>query len=160
MDEREELVELEEEIEIPEDIEIPDTAEGRRSLWLDLKRTEKRLKTKLEQLSDSLVILSPLVVEDMQQEEMDSIKLTGGITIYINKETYARVTDKEHLVDVFEEQGLRDMLTVNSQTLSSFVREKLEEAKNTPDEGKLPPWLAAVVEPSNRFSPRVRGLKI
>lgn len=132
--------------------DLPGTPRERRDLFVELKRQERAAKTELERVSARLLVLAPMIIHDLEDEDTPSLKLSCGATLYIHKETYARVIDKENLVTEFESHGFRDLLTINSQTLSSLVREKLQE-------GELPDWMARVVEPSTRFSPRLRGLK-
>ena len=90
----------------------------------------------------------------MAQEEVQSFKRAGTL-FYLTSRTYASpiAGRKAELYDVLRAQGHGDIIveTVNAQTLSSFVRERIAE-----NEDALPPWLEGVVNAYEKVSVGLR----
>ena len=61
----------------------------------------------------------------MSGEDIQSIKI-GGYTLYVHRQTWARadpLVDRGQLASVFIAAGLSEYLGLNTQSLSSYVRE-------------------------------------
>jgi len=90
----------------------------------------------------------------MAQEEVQSFKRAGTL-FYLTSRTYASpiAGRKAELYDALRAQGHGDIIveTVNAQTLSSFVRERIAE-----NEEQLPPWLEGVVNAYEKVSVGLR----
>ena len=86
----------------------------------------------------------------MAQEEVQSFKRAGTL-FYLTSRTYASPVAgrKADLYDALRAQGHGDIIveTVNAQTLSSFVRERIAE-----NEDALPGWLEGVVNAYEKVS--------
>jgi hypothetical protein len=52
---------------------------------------------------------------------------------------------KEELYTALKENGHEELFTVNAQTLSSFVKEQIEETADENGETQIPDWLAGLV---------------
>jgi len=90
----------------------------------------------------------------MAQEEIQSFKRAGTL-FYLTSHTYASPVAgrKADLYDALRAQGHGDIIveTVNAQTLSSFVRERIAE-----NEDRLPAWLEGVVNTHEKVSVGLR----
>ena len=86
----------------------------------------------------------------MAQEEVQSFRRAGTL-FYLTSRTYASpiAGRKAELYDALRAQGHGDIIveTVNAQTLSSFVRERIAE-----NEDALPAWLEGVVNAYEKVS--------
>ena len=90
----------------------------------------------------------------MAQEEIQSFKRAGTL-FYLTSRTFASpiAGRKADLYDALRAQGHGDIVveTVNPQTLSSFVRERIAE-----NEDSLPAWLEGVVNTHEKISVGLR----
>jgi len=90
----------------------------------------------------------------MAQEEIQSFKRAGTL-FYLTSRTFASpiAGRKADLFDALRAQGHGDIVveTVNPQTLSSFVRERIAE-----NEDSLPAWLEGVVNTHEKVSVGLR----
>ena len=90
----------------------------------------------------------------MAQEEIQSFKRAGTL-FYLTSRTYASpiAGQREALCDALRAQGHGDIIveTVNAQTLSSFVRERIAE-----NEDSLPAWLEGVVNTHEKVTVGLR----
>jgi hypothetical protein len=90
----------------------------------------------------------------MAQEEIQSFKRAGTL-FYLTSHTYASpiAGRKADLYDALRAQGHGDIIveTVNTQTLSSFVRERIAENAD-----ELPPWLEGVVNTHEKVTVGLR----
>jgi len=90
----------------------------------------------------------------MAQEEIQSFRRAGTL-FYLTSHTYASpiAGRKADLYDALRAQGHGDIIveTVNAQTLSSFVRERIAE-----NEDQLPAWLEGVVNTYEKVSVGLR----
>lgn len=92
-----------------------------------------------ERLED-LVKSQNLIIEAMQQELVDllesqdftSLKLGNGVSISIKDDVYCTVKDKQKFNSWVRETEQEDLFTVNYQTMSSLVKQKLIEGEDIP----------------------------
>jgi hypothetical protein len=71
----------------------------------------------------------------------------GDKQFYITTKTYwsPEKDRKEELYSSLKENGYDHLFTVNSQTLTGFIREKVEETADENGETHVPDWLSGLV---------------
>jgi hypothetical protein len=93
-------------------------------------------KAKLEELvkGKNLTIeaMSQELVEMLENEGYSNVKVENGASISIKDDVYCSVSDKEAFYSWIKEQGLDDLFTVNYQTMSSMVKNKLIDMEPIP----------------------------
>jgi len=128
-------------------LELADRLKTLRATKDDLADQTKANNAEIEQCERELSDL-------MAQEEVQSFKRAGTL-FYLTSRTYASpiAGRKAELYDALRAQGHGDIIveTVNAQTLSSFVRERIAE-----NEDALPPWLEGVVNAYEKVSVGLR----
>jgi len=128
-------------------LELADKFKALRAVKDDLAEQTKANNAAIEQCERELSDL-------MVQEEIQSFRRAGTL-FYLNSTTYASAIAgrKADLYDALREQGHGDLVveTVNAQTLSSFVRERLAENGDA-----LPDWLEGKVNTYEKVSVGLR----
>lgn len=89
---------------------------------------------------EDLVKAQNLIIEAMQQELVDllesqdftSLKLGNGVSISIKDDVYVTVKDKQVFHTWVRESNLEDLFSVNYQTMSSMVKNKLIDGEELP----------------------------
>ena len=111
----------------------------------ELSEQEKKLKEEREKIE-------PLILDYFAEEGIEKITVTG-MTLFPVKEIWASLTkgNKEGL-KILREHGLEDYIyeTVNSQSISAFVREFERNEEEIPD------WVHKALNVSEKFRVRVR----
>lgn len=122
------------------------TAEKRR-LTADLEDIKKKLST-LEQH-----LLDRFGAEGVSQMRVDTDE--GSFTVFPKRQIWAGIEEGQKLaaIDVLEKLGLKDLLSPNYQSLSSWVREHEEMGVPLPEE------FAGVIAVREVFSLAVRKAK-
>jgi len=110
--------------------QLLDQAREVKNLKEDIKHhnaTLKQLKEKQEILEAGLY--QALIDEDVQKLTIDNQ------TLYCRQEFYASMPDKERGFDWLRNEGLGDLIyeTVNARTLSSAMKERLQNDEEVPD---------------------------
>lgn len=116
-------------------------------------RVKKKHDAELEKANEELRNLEAEILKRFEEAGLQSMKLTDGATVHIRREVWAgQVQDVDNaefmLLEGLKSAGLGDLVKekVNTQTLSSWVREKQKEIfgdkKVAPEE-----LLAALPEP-------------
>jgi hypothetical protein len=117
---------------------------------IDKKR--KQLKEELKQLDDARKIVEETILTTWEEEGVTSTKVDGS-TVYLSSRRWwtAKNGNRQAVVEALEGLGMDDMVTFNTQTLSSYCNEleKMEEP--------IPRELLAVVDTSEQFSVKTRG---
>ncbi len=89
---------------------------------------------------EELVKAQNLIIEAMQQELVDllesqdftSLKLDNGVSISIKDDVYVTVKDKSTFHQWVRDNELEDLFSVNYQTMSSMVKNKLIDGEELP----------------------------
>lgn len=121
-----------------------------------LRDTKQALDNSLKDVNKELDQAEKALIEQMVNEEVPRFDRNGQM-FYLSTKMYAspKAGIKDELYDWLKENGYEDMVkeTVHAQTLSSFVKEQLEEHNITADELKellgsdeLPEELAGLVQ--------------
>jgi hypothetical protein len=122
---------------------LADRLKALRAAKDDLAEQTKANNAEIEQAERELSDLTA-------QEEVQSFRQAGTL-FYLTSRTYASpiAGRKAELYDALRAQGHGDIIveTVNAQTLSSFVRERIAE-----NEDALPAWLEGVVNAYEKVS--------
>lgn len=96
----------------------------------------RREKERLEELekAQNLIIeaMTQELVELLESQDFTSLKLGNGISLSIKDDVYCTVKDKALFLKWIDDEGLRDLLTVNYQTMSSMVKTKIIEGEQIP----------------------------
>ena len=109
----------------------------------ELLRQKRDLEADLRGVKDRLYALEPLLLDEMQSNQMDKLHLDGQ-TIYMHRilTTKAKGGDRSAVVAALKASDLGDLVAegYNANSLSAWVREHLAA------EQPLPPLLAATLD--------------
>ncbi|MFL6546812.1 MAG: hypothetical protein ACJ8LM_16740 [Candidatus Udaeobacter sp.] len=127
---------------------------ARKFALLDLEK--KRLQDALSRVQRELESVEGDLLEAFADEGMKKIELADiGRVVHVHKQMWARAADgnKEALHAALRRYGLDDLIieTVNTSTLSSYVREQQREGVELPDD------LAATIVIADKHSIRTRA---
>jgi hypothetical protein len=112
-------------------------------------RQEKdRLEALIKDENLMIAAMDQELVELLESQDWTGVKLGNGISLSIKDDVYVKVADKESFHKWVEEND-PDLFTVNYQTMSSLVKNKLVDGE------EIPPG----VEPYFKQSITVRGGK-
>ncbi len=118
--------------------------------YVSLSDLERELKHKLDEVQKSKAELEPQILDYWIDNDIQSQKV-NGVTLYPHRQVWAsHGGDPQRAVAAMRAAGLDDMVTVNSQTLSAWVRER--QANDEP----LPPVVAEAILVTERVSLRTR----
>lgn len=104
---------------------------------LGLKYAEARMeKSRLEQLikAQNLIIeaCQQELVDMMESQDFTTVKIGVGMSISIKDDVYATVKDKPAFMTWIGENEMEDLLSVNYQTMSAMVKNRLIEGEPLP----------------------------
>ncbi|GHU90106.1 hypothetical protein FACS18949_16870 [Clostridia bacterium] len=117
----------------------------------DLKRD---LESQIKETTEKIDIADYKLSELMAESETQNFTRAGTMFCLTTKTRASAVAgDKSELFNALREQGYGDLVyeTVNTNSLSSFVRERIEE-----NEDKLPDWLIGKVNVFDKTTVSVR----
>ena len=100
--------------------------------FLKLDQAIKRKEGEVEKMKEELGPVHDELLQRFQSEGTRSLSTQNGSTVYINRQLWASgsVEDKSVMLAVLKEHpDTKDLVkeNVNTQTLSGYVREKIEE---------------------------------
>ena len=130
---------------------------------LSLADKLKKLRDRKAELEDDLKALTAEIDEtdkalsdQMMEAELPKFS-HSGVTFYLKTRLFAspQAGRKEDMFDALREHGYGDLITetVNSNTLSSFCKEQIEQSGEAE---ALPEWLSQVVSTYEKTSVGVR----
>lgn len=105
-------------------------------------RAKKDLERKTKPYTEELNRLEPIILEQMAEEGVDSIKMMGS-NVHIKERVWAKIVavNREEAVQAVKDAGFLDLVKedFNLNQLSSFVSEYYREGKELPLEfaGKI-----------------------
>lgn len=121
------------------------------TMTLEKRKHEQEAKA----LASKIAVIEPLIIEEFAADGMQRTTLQGH-TVYLNRQMLSSVVSGEMPAVCLglEAVGAGDLVkeSVNSATLSAWVRERERDADDMPI---LPPELAGLVKVYERFSMRV-----
>jgi len=104
--------------------------------FLDLDRQRKKLEGEVKALKSQLEKLMPKVEEELLQAGVDSIKIDNG-TVTTRKTLWAKPKNGDYPLAcaALKQAGLGDFVAerFNTQTLSAYVRELVNEGEPLPE---------------------------
>ncbi|MFA5458090.1 MAG: hypothetical protein WC261_10715 [Synergistaceae bacterium] len=132
--------------------------------YVELHAKRKKIEAELATVKEKLAELEPFILEQFEKAGIQNMKV-GDWKPYINREIWASV-DKTHpqAMEILKANGLADLVneTVNSQSLSAFIREQVKLFEDTDSKSleeilkeALPEELLNVLKVSEKTSLRV-----
>lgn len=102
-----------------------------------LKDRKADLKDELSSLEAEITETEQLLIQRMSEEETSSFA-RAGFKYYMSTRVFASPSDKDNLFSWLKENGYGDLVqeTVNSNTLSSWVKEFINENGELPNDLK------------------------
>lgn len=138
--------------------------------YVKLNTIKKDLEKKLEATKVLIATMEEKMVKYFQDHGLQNLTSSGS-TVYLQRQLFASLTDKEAAHAKLKEYGHGELVkdNVNSNSLSAWVRELIDEhEKKTPDEIDtkdlntkldLPKDLRDLIRVTEKFSVRVRKSK-
>jgi phage host-nuclease inhibitor protein Gam len=99
------------------------------SRYSELKDQKKELEEKIKAMNAELEACSQILVDRLETDGTSSFKLTNGTSFFIKDDPYSSVQDKPALYKYLKENGMEDLFSVNYQTLSAIMKERLENGE-------------------------------
>ena len=119
-----------------------------------LKKQKKDLEDSVKALSSEIEELDRQLSDAMTEAELDRFSRNGS-TFYLHSRLYASPSTgrKDAMMQALKQNGYGSLVveSVNSNTLSSFVREQMEA-----NEGNIPSWLSDTVSTYEKISVGIR----
>ena len=119
-----------------------------------LKKQKKDLEDSVKALSSEIEELDRQLSDAMTEAELDSFSRNGS-TFYLHSRLYASPSAgrKDAMMQALKQNGYGSLVveSVNSNTLSSFVREQMEA-----NEGNIPSWLGDTISTYEKISVGIR----
>ena len=119
-----------------------------------LKKQKKELEDSVKALSSEIEELDRQLSDAMTEAELDRFSRNGS-TFYLHSRLYASPSTgrKDAMMQALKQNGYGSLVveSVNSNTLSSSVREQMEA-----NEGSIPSWLGDTVSTYEKISVGIR----
>ena len=119
-----------------------------------LKKQKKDLEDSVKAIGSEIEELDRQLSDAMTEAELDSFSRNGS-TFYLHSRLYASPSAgrKDAMMQALKQNGYGSLVveSVNSNTLSSFVREQMEA-----NEGNIPSWLGDTVSTYEKISVGIR----
>lgn len=126
-----------------------------------LREQKDEIKQQLNDIENKLKVVEAALLDAMVEAEMQNFKRADGMQFIVVNKIYPNAIPetKQELYTILREQGFDDLFTINSQTLSSTLREWEEEAKYDEDKRNLLALIAPYVHKEERLSIQMRKSK-
>ena len=119
-----------------------------------LKKQKKDLEDSVKAIGSEIEELDRQLSDAMAETQLDSFSRNGS-TFYLYSRLYASPSAgrKDAMMQALKQNGYGSLVveSVNSKTLSSFVREQMEA-----NEGNIPSWLGDTVSTYEKISVGIR----
>ena len=119
-----------------------------------LKKQKRDLEDSVKALGSEIEELDRQLSDAMTEAELDSFSRNGS-TFYLHSRLYASPSTgrKDAMMQALKQNGYGSLVveSVNSNTLSSFVREQMEA-----NEGNIPSWLGDTISTYEKISVGIR----
>ncbi len=117
-----------------------------------LRITKDDLQFQLKELNKEIDIAERELLDAMVNDEVDSFKRNGATFSMVMKEYPSAVAErKQELYDVMKNKGFEHLFTINTNTLSSTLKEMKENNDN-----EMPDWLEGLVKICEKPSIRLK----
>ena len=119
-----------------------------------LKKQKKDLEDSVKAIGSEIEELDRQLSDAMTEAELDRFSRNGS-TFYLHSRLYASPSTgrKDAMMQALKQNGYGSLVveSVNSNTLSSFVREQMEA-----NEGNIPSWLGDTIRTYEKISVGIR----
>lgn len=116
-----------------------------------LKDKKKELEQELKDLNGEISTVETNLIDLMVEHEVPSFKRNGsGFSLVMQSYPQPEAEQKDELYSRFKANGYEHLFTINHQTLTSTLKEMLEQ-----NEGVLPDWLDGLVKNFEKASVRI-----
>ena len=119
-----------------------------------LKKQKKDLEDSVKAIGSEIEELDRQLSDAMAETQLDSFSRNGS-TFYLYSRLYASPSAgrKDAMMQVLKQNGYGSLVveSVNSKTLSSFVKEQMEA-----NEGNIPSWLGDTISTYEKISVGIR----
>ena len=119
-----------------------------------LKKQKKDLEDSVKAIGSEIEELDRQLSDAMTEAELDRFSRNGS-TFYLHSRLYASPSAgrKDAMMQALKQNGYGSLVveSVNSNTLSSFVREQMEA-----NEGNIPSWLGDTISTYEKISVGIR----
>ena len=119
-----------------------------------LKKQKKDLEDSVKAIGSEIEELDRQLSDAMAETQLDSFSRNGS-TFYLYSRLYASPSAgrKDAMMQALKQNGYGSLVveSVNSKTLSSFVREQMDA-----NEGNIPSWLSDTVSAYEKISVGIR----
>lgn len=126
-----------------------------RDRFTEKTREKRELEAKLREVQDELNGIMPLLIDNLAENGVQSVKGMSGETVYLIRQTFAKPIDAEQLCQALERAGYGDIVTrgVHHKTLNAFVK----EFENERGELELPDAISEQLDLTPVIQVRMRG---
>jgi len=100
--------------------------------YLGRKGEKDRLEALQEEVKLDTRAAAALLEEKLAEAGIDKFTLKDGGTISLNPEVYSSIEDQSALLRWVREQGMEHLLTLNYQTLSGMVKNRVANGEELP----------------------------
>lgn len=119
--------------------------------FVELNEERRNAEGSLNKLKERLALLEAELLKRYEHAGMQSMKTASGHTVYLRRELWAGAKDKniDGLTRALKDVGLGELVkeSVNSQTLSSWVREQEKQLAQEHGDLDVDGLLAALPAP-------------
>lgn len=125
--------------------------------YLDARAAYEALQEQTADAKAAMEDAEETLLSAMNDSGLEMLRTATGVTFSRRRRlSYAcSAADRPALLDRLEAEGLRDLFTVSSATLSALFKEKVANR----DDGEIPPEYADIVSEHEEFKLSVRGRK-
>lgn len=121
----------------------------------ELRERKSETDLQLKGINAEIESVEGEMINVMAEEELQSFKRAGSMfSLTVSEYPSAVPETRDTLYEVLKEKGYGHLFTINSRTLSSNVKEIIEE-----NEGELPEWLEGLIKIYEKSSITVRKAK-
>ena len=112
-----------------------------------LREIKSDIKIALEDTNSKIDAVEKKMVDSMSDSECPSFTRGDKKFIMTTTPNWSAESDcKEELYDVLKNRGLQHLFTINSRTLSSFIRDTVDDTEDENGETHIPDWLDGLVK--------------
>lgn len=98
-------------------------------LFADRKREKRELESRIKTLNVELEALSQLGVDRVRDEEIETVKITGGLTVYVKDEPHTTIEDLKTAMVAAKQAGLLYLFTLQWNSLNKFNKTRVENGE-------------------------------
>jgi len=111
---------------------LPPNAVNFGKVLVSARVRKAQLEAEVKKENLTIEAMNQLLVEFLEDESLSSVKLDAGVSLTIKDDVYCSVADKESFYKWIHDNDLEDLFTVNYQTMSSMVKQKLSNNEEVP----------------------------